>query len=266
MIISDNCSTDNLQLCCDNYRNKGLNVFYHRNEINLGPDGNFEWCLQHADGKYIWLLGSDDILKKGVLQKILTILESGDYGLIHLSTKIGNNVLGEYHSSDEMVLAVNYWITFMSANIIRTESLSSIDLSEYRQSFMIQVPAYLNACFLYMHNTIFYQSSFFESGSDNAHNGGYDIFEVFVTNLYGIYDSFIQKKQLSRSTFNKIIKIEFQEFLLWKIINHLVWREDSNFIFNKPWRRLLRYYWNKPYFYRSLLIGSIKELMVKTVH
>lgn len=252
LIISDNCSADNLLSCCDNYQALGLHLKYHRQVTNIGPDGNFDWCFHHADGKYVWLLGSDDIPVKGFLQKLVNYLSAGDYGLVHLSMRKLNQEMTIYHNSDDMAIAVNYWITFMSANIIRTESLNNIDLSEYKDSFMIQVPAYLNACCSFKENAIIYQDRFFESETDSANNGGYNLFQVFVTNLFGIYKSFIDKGLLSKSAFDKILKIEYREFLLGYIIEQLVYKNNGNFSTEGGWCRLWKYYRIKPYAYYFL--------------
>ena len=106
LIISDNCSTDNLQACCEKYQQQGLKLLYHRNESNIGPDGNFDWCFHHADGRYVWLLGSDDIPVKGLLEKVIGLLYA-DYGLIHLSMRKLSQEISLYHSSENMAVAVN---------------------------------------------------------------------------------------------------------------------------------------------------------------
>lgn len=261
LVVVDNCSDDDLHECCINYEQRGLHLQYHRHKTNIGPDGNFEWCFYHSEGKYTWLLGSDDILRPGVLQKVVGALESVECGLFHLSMRQMPTDLTVFHSSDEMAVSVNYWITFLSANIIRTESLKDIDLSRYRQSFMIQVPAYLNACYSYPDNAVFFTPNLFERDDDSKNNGGYNIFEVFVTNLYGIYTSFIAKGTLSRRAFNRIKKIEYKEFLLGFVIRFLVFKEKSNFSIEGGWSRLLRYYWNKGYFYLYLVYASLRKIL-----
>ena len=263
LIVSDNCSTDDLRSCCLKYQQQGLKLTYHRNEFNLGPDGNFDWCFHHADGKYVWLLGSDDVPVPGLLHKIVYALEESDFGWLHLSMSKQNNGLLLFDTPDDMAISVNYWVTFMSANIIRTKSLKSIDLSEYRKSFLIQVPAFLNACYSYKTNCILYLPLVFEEGSDAVNNGGYNIFEVFVTNLYGIYESFIEKGMLSVRAYNKMIKIEYRFFLLDFIIRLVILRKESNFKTDGCWRRLFKYYWDKPYFYFYLMTGLTQRFLSK---
>ena len=255
LYISDNCSTDDLYSCCEEYQQRGLNLEYHRNEMNLGPDGNFENCFRQAKGKYVWLLGSDDVPCSGVLSKIVQYLKQGDYGLVHLSMRERKKELTIYDNPDAMAISVNYWITFMSANIIRTNSLRTVNLSDYRTSFMIQVPAYLNACCFYQRNAIIYCPIFFEKETDSANNGGYNVFEVFVTNLYGIYESFVQKGLLSQETFKTMIKVEYREFLLSIIIHQVILHQKRNFTTDGVRKRLVKYYGNKPYAYYYLVKG-----------
>ena len=263
LIISDNCSTDNLQSCCDRYREKGLRLFYNRNATNLGPDGNFAYCFQHALGKYVWLLGSDDVPVKGLLRKILSYLVCGDYGLVHLSMSPSKNELTCYKSSDEMAKAVSFWVTFMSVNIIRTETIKSMDLSEYMNSYMIQVPAYINAYCVRQNNAVVYFPDYFEQDTDGANNGGYNLFQVFVANLYGIYESFVKKGLLSEITYKRLIKMEYCDFLWYYVVTQLILRKNRKFPTKDAWKILWKYYGNKPYAYYSPFIGIIKVLFRK---
>lgn len=66
------------------YIEKGLPIKYNRNEENIGADRNFLKCIQWASGKYIYLLGDDDILKPGMLKYLLDLLRGKEYGAIHI--------------------------------------------------------------------------------------------------------------------------------------------------------------------------------------
>jgi abequosyltransferase len=84
LIISDNASTDETPAVIEEVEKRGLRLRHLRNEINLGVDGNFLQCFKHAKGKYLWLLGDDDIVVPGALCKIVTILAAADYALVYL--------------------------------------------------------------------------------------------------------------------------------------------------------------------------------------
>lgn len=261
LIVSDNCSQEDLQSCCKFYQDQGLNLLYHRNEENLGSNGNFLWCFENAVGKYIWLLGSDDIPKSGNLQRLVNYLECKDYGLFHISIVSKRQGITEYSDAEEMAVAVNYWITFMSSNIISTSSLQNIRLAPYKETWLVQVPAYLNACCMSNINAVLGFKEFFESESDALNNGGYNLFKVFVTNLYGIYEEFIDKSLLSRKVFNRIIKIEYKEFLVYYIIQLLIHRKECNFQLEGSWNALRKYYGRKPYAYYYLIKRLFRNLI-----
>lgn len=262
LFISDNCSRENLSGCCEKFQRDGLLFEYNRNEENLGPDRNFEICFQHGRGEYTWLLGSDDIPVSGFIRKMICCLECHDYGLFHLSMKKSSANLTEYHDNNEMAVVVNYWITFMSANIIRTDSLQHIKTDHYRNTNLIQVPVFLNACLTATENAIYYDGYPFEKGSDSRNNGGYHLFQVFVSNLFGIYEAFVEKGLLSEESFCKIKKIEFKDFLVDWILGLLVFKSNHNFETTGSWRILWKYYGRSPYAYWGLFKGMMSSVVV----
>lgn len=262
LIVSDNCSQQDLKSCCDRFLLKGLNLYYHRNEENLGSNGNFLWCFNHVNGKYLWLLGSDDVPKKGFLRDVIKLLKEKDYGLIHYSMSDAEKRIAEYTDGNQMIVDVNYWITFMSSNIIQSSSLSSVNLSKYLSTWLIQVPAYINACFSSSKNAIVYGPRPFESDTDNINNGGYNFFQVFIENLLGIYGEFVEKGQLSNKAFETIKRDEYRNYLLGFIIETLFLKGDrrNNFDMTNSWRILLKNYGKYPYAYYYLFARLLKKI------
>lgn len=269
LIISDNCSSEDLKSCCEKYQSQGLQLLYHCNETNIGPDGNFAWCFHHADGKYVWLLGSDDILVKGVLEKIVSLLQDENYGLVALSMKPKNEEVTTYYDHGEILADICYWITFMSVNIIRTETIKTIALSDFLSSFMIQVPAYLNACLASDVNVVLYLGYPFEKDSNAENNGGYNLFQVFIENLHGIYQSFVDKEMLSQKTFERIKRIEYKDFLVGFIVDFLIFRlpKRKNFDLDNSWGILWkhygRYFYSYYYLARRIAVRIVRLLLRK---
>ncbi len=264
LIISDNCSSEDLKSCCEKYQSQGLQLLYHRNETNIGPDGNFDWCFHHAEGKYVWILGSDDIPVKGLLGRIVNILQCDNYGLVSISMKPKTKDVTVYYDHGEILSDICYWITFLSANIIRTETLKTIELSDYLSSFMIQVPAYLNACLTSDVNAVVYLGYPFEKDSNAENNGGYNLFRVFIENLHGIYQSFIDKKMLSQEVFERVKKIEYRDFLAGFIVDLLILRlpQRKNFDLENSWGILRKHYAKYMYSYYYL----VRNVAVRITH
>ena len=266
LIISDNCSQDNLEAICVDFKNQGLNLKYKRQEMNIGPDGNFLWCFQNATGKYVWLLGSDDIPITGLLRKLLVQLKDGEYGWFHINTKKQRrkHPINIYADNSQMIVDVNYMVTFMSSNIIRRESLSTIDLSKYRGTYMIQVPAYINACYYYpSRNIVVDYGQIFEQESDMANNGGYNIFRVFVENLHSIIKEFVLNEKMTNVTFERFKRQEFKEFIVIFVVAFLIFRDKlrKNYDMTDSWNIILNNYANHLYFYYDIIVRMIKVLI-----
>ena len=224
---------------------------YNRNETNLGPDGNFDWCFHHVDGEYVWLLGSDDVPVSGMLRELINVLNDSDYGLVHLSISHQSQNLRVYHRDETLLADINVWITFISSNIIKTSSVKDYDLSSYVGSYMIQVPAYLNACLTADDNALVYLGQLFEKDSDASNNGGYNLFEVFVENLFGMYRQFIDKGILSQKAFELIKEREYKTWLVDYIVNLIILRTSlrGNFKMENSWKILISEYGGYIYSY-----------------
>lgn len=252
LMISDNASQDDLKSCIDKYEKLGLNIRYNRNETNLGPDGNFLYCFNHVRGRYCWLLGSDDIPVEGFLSKIVGFLEGNDYGLFHIKCYENDYFsIREYENPQECLLDINYWITFMSANIINSKYIPSVIAEKYLDSFLIQVPFYLESCLKSRANAVLCCQAF-ETDNESKNNGGYNIFQVFIKNLFSIYRVLIASGLLEEKVFLLLKKKELEEFLLPRIVDFLILKKKNKFILEKAWSNILREYGRKGYFYTLL--------------
>lgn len=77
IVIGDDCSTDNTWLVISNYAEKYPELIHiKKNEKQLGILKNFKATLDRCQGKYVFDLAGDDLLKtKDALQKLVNILQ-----------------------------------------------------------------------------------------------------------------------------------------------------------------------------------------------
>ena len=68
VVVSDNNSNDDTYSVVREFQEGGLNLKYIRNYKNKGFDLNLRGCIAAAIGKYCWLMGDDDSLRKGAIQ------------------------------------------------------------------------------------------------------------------------------------------------------------------------------------------------------
>jgi glycosyltransferase involved in cell wall biosynthesis len=79
LLIVDNCSDDDTATVVAAYLGDAR-VSYHRNEKNLGLVGNWNRCLELANGEYIKFLCADDKFEKTMLEKYVEVMD-GDPGI-----------------------------------------------------------------------------------------------------------------------------------------------------------------------------------------
>ena len=79
--ISDNASTDETEMLITDYQKKYPRLVYGRATKNLGYDLNCLRSVALAQGRYCWLMGADDCLSGGAIQKVYQLLQQ-NYDLI----------------------------------------------------------------------------------------------------------------------------------------------------------------------------------------
>ena len=251
LFISDNCSEDDLRSIAEDYSHKGLSFEFSRNDENIGPDANFIKCFNSAKGKYVWLLGSDDIPIDGFVPKLVEILENHDYDYIFLNHQADDGTLSEYNSASDVLEKVHVWITFMSANIFRTEYVKNVRGEDYMNTYLIQVPYFLEGIVASGTKAI-YNCSWIQKGSDSANNGGYNFFQVFVENLLKIFNEKVKDGQMSDECYERVKKSVFCNYVVTEVYNIMIFHRRKNFKTEDAWSILFKHYGCKLYFYGSL--------------
>jgi abequosyltransferase len=84
LLVSDNASTDTTPSVISEFESNAFKMRYVRNQFNRGADANFLQCFEQARGKYVWLVGDDDLIAPGSLDKVTALLGSSEYALIYL--------------------------------------------------------------------------------------------------------------------------------------------------------------------------------------
>lgn len=242
ILVSDNCSTDNTQTIVNNFIEKGLHITYSKNPVNVGSNGNFLKCFGRASGKYIWLLGDDDPLADKSIKRILDIIEEGDYGLIHINNIVTNEHNNIIYDDNELFLEyVSFWITFMSANIFRSEVVKSIEAPEqYLNTWLVQVPFFISSA-LSKEKNIVVNDKILNDSLAGETNGGYNIFEVFVKNYLGIFHDFLDNKQISKFLYYKEIKIS-RSFIMPYFYKLILKRRICNFETSNGFSIMCKYF------------------------
>lgn len=74
LIIIDDQSKDNTDEVVQKYLSNPK-VTYYKNDTNLGLGGNFNKCLEYANGEYIKFLLADDVFQPGLLASFVKVMD-----------------------------------------------------------------------------------------------------------------------------------------------------------------------------------------------
>lgn len=93
IIAVDNKSTDKTFEVLKEYAEKCPNVKIYQNNENLGPVKNWQKCLEYANGEYVKILWSDDLIHESFIEKTLPILiADSNVGFVFTGTEIFNDI------------------------------------------------------------------------------------------------------------------------------------------------------------------------------
>ena len=262
--ISDNCSPDNTGEIVNKYTEKGMPIIYSRNEENIGPDNNFLKCFYHAQSKYLWLLGDDDYLLEGKLKMILNILSSNDIGCLNLKNSQNcPNGIYKYTDNQKFLMRVGHFMTFMSANIIRTESVRATKIDDFlRHSNLLQMPFFIDSSLRFSINILIKDEVFEKDNNDN--NGGYNFFKVFVKNYLKIWKSYRDKNLINWFTYWTIKRRLLWNFVMPFISYFYIQHRYPNMDKKDGLSLFFKHYWYELYTY--VYFFKIPYILYKTKH
>ena len=76
--VVDNCSTDETAEVVKRHQARWKNIFYHRNEANLGLIRNISRGITVPDARWSWLVGDDDVPMPYAVEAVLADLDRLD--------------------------------------------------------------------------------------------------------------------------------------------------------------------------------------------
>jgi len=224
--IYDNSSPDNTREVVNEFVNRGFKLNYVLNPENIGSDANIAQCFNQSGGKYVLILGDDDLFVDGSLHWLTNKLSSGEFGLVCMRSygfdsdfrkeypgSWGEDI--EYGDSGDYLSAVGPLITLISACVVNKSLLKDTDANQFCGTNLVQVHLNLLALLASPKNLI---STRYHIACKRNNSGGYNFIEVFVERLGRIIDSY-QAKGLSHQAIRKFdyrMMVGYLPFYLFK--------------------------------------------------
>ena len=219
ILVSDNCSSDSTASIISDHITKGLPISYYRNEQNIGWGANFLQCFKKAQGKYVLLLGDDDLMVDGGLIKIIKLLNSNiSYGSITLNSygyskdfmkekpPIGRKKNKKYEIFEDYIYATCLHNTLLSSTIINTDLINFDETVPESEKNLTHLRYVLTAS---MKSEINFFLGEFIIAVKRDNSASYKYSNVFVDELWKIH-----KGVFNTDLSNRIIKRIQRKFLL----------------------------------------------------
>lgn len=133
-LISDDQSSDDTREMVKRYQKQMINLFYHRNEVNLGYSGNVCKLYEIATTRYIWFVCDDDMILPNAVGDVIAALKKYEPVVAVFNTS-WTNTYGQ-----ELVAGVSEDTIYTSAKQLKTYqplmrmTFLSIDVFERRIS------------------------------------------------------------------------------------------------------------------------------------
>lgn len=215
ILVSNNMSTDDTDRIADKYMSLGYPLVYIKNAENIGSDRNIAQCFHRALGKYVLILGDDDVLVDTSVGKIIEELRTGDYGVVFLQPYGYDHDFAKerplrlfkrkavYIDKGKFIRKLGVYSTFISANIINKSLIhSTVDPYSFAGTNLVQL-------FLIYHAVLASQKNLYLPeylvACKRNNSGGYNFISIFVTNLNNAFNDF-SKKGLPAAAFEGVNK------------------------------------------------------------
>ncbi|MCO4090763.1 MAG: glycosyltransferase family 2 protein [Sphingorhabdus sp.] len=223
VFVSDNASTDSTPLVVDRVAKEWPNFASFRHPENIGADENFLHCVRSVQTRWLWIIGDDDLPKRGILSSVIQLLEEKEPALVYMQSEWVDRVCSP--DQGELVQSLNIrqlnalsfastvhtWLTYISAMVIDKRRLTDVidmrAVDRYNRTSLVQLGWILpllmtDGPFFYVKNKCVLATS--------GNTGGYQVFKVFFQNFPQIIDNFFGKDS---SIGKSILKPHFLDYL-----------------------------------------------------
>ncbi|QHS52981.1 glycosyltransferase family 2 protein [Edaphobacter sp. 12200R-103] len=226
LLISDNASTDSTSQVVETFcRNSSIACRTFRNQTNLGADRNILQCFSEATGRYVWIIGDDDILLPGALLELLKLLKQEDFDIVHLRAvplvegkqtypRIASLEVTATSNPEVFALKTHIFLTFITGNIIHRERallLPHEPFSSLIGTSLVQL-GWTYTLLRHFRRGAVVANPVLAASSDAR--GGYALFTVFGTNLKSIGERWLVEPRLVQIVVNGTLQIFFPPFVL----------------------------------------------------
>ena len=142
IFISDNASEDNTEEVVKRRQTEYSLIFYTKNQVNIGPDANFERALKLADTKYVWLLGDTYKIPVKGIDYLVHLFSSCpliyDVIIFNWKNRVKDTHSQDYTNPNKLLSDIGWHMTCISTLVYRTDMLHECNFKGYLDTNFIQ--------------------------------------------------------------------------------------------------------------------------------
>lgn len=197
VIVSDNCSPDATPQVVRDAQRAGMTIKYIRNERNIGWALNFAQCFDLATGKYVLMIGDDDLFVDGALALVLDRLGRTEWGVVCLKPygydadwrrefPGGGGTERIFDDANDFLLAIGSLMTLTSSCVLNKSLLPGVDSRQFSNGDLGTLHLVLRAALAGPRN-MYFDQYLIAGKRQNSFN--YEYAEVFVGEMFRIIDA-----------------------------------------------------------------------------
>ena len=269
IIISDNCSIDNTKIVSETYvKIYGEKFRYYRNSENI-KDANFQKVLSYGKGLFLKLNNDTLIHNPNSLDKIIAIIlqHIANKEIIFFSNGSLKNLQNRYCKNlDSFVKTVSYVSTWIGSFGIWNEDFNSFeDFNRCNKLQLVQTDVLFRL--ISLKNNVWVDNIKLFNSVNPKTKGGYNFYEIFVSNYIGLLEIYRESNQISKFTlFNEKIRLMIHYIVPWTM-NLLLKSDKYQFSNDHALTITFKKYRYHPIFYFGIvyLIGRIVLYKIKVL-
>jgi len=224
--ISDNASTDETLKVIEAMAD--FRVTIHRNAENIGGEGNFNRCIQLAEGKYTAIFHADDVYEPDMVAKQVEFLEAHpEAGAVFTEASLIDDVghkIGGIHLPQGIVSKNGLY------------DFATMFKAVLRHSNFFICPSFMVRTQVYQQEIIIWRGELFGSGAD------LDVWlRILQNHLLGHLPEQLIQYRISDNQFSARVRLETNPGIIFKIIDHYLEQDRVKEMLNAT--DLLNYKW-----------------------
>lgn len=208
IVISDNCSTDNTEEICREFKDKwGEKIVYVKQETPLFPDVNMFKPIDYASGIFCKLNNDTCAWREGIVEEALEVIESNieeDVVIFLGNAKPTDEKLTKCNSLGEVVKIISVVITWVGCFCIKKSTYENMEEPLRYVETRFPISDIIGRLCAEDKSILIYNSNQFDIVLPHKKGASYNVAEAFGKNYFWVLEKYLDKHNgISKEVFEE---------------------------------------------------------------